>query len=146
MKPVEPNYWQETFLAEVENDLNMPSAMSVVWAMLRAHDCVPTTKLRLLFDFDRILGFDLKSYLQSDLPQHKASSETYLASLPTRITSLVRERESLRAKAEYVQADQIRSEIESAGYTINDTVMAALSCPAVGRRVHCAFKFLRCSR
>src|SRR5437588_2376188 len=95
---VEPNYWQEIFLAEVENDLNMPRAMSVVWGMLRAHDCDPTTKLRLLFDFDRILGFDLKSYLQSDMPQLKADSETYLASLPTAITSLVRERESLRTK------------------------------------------------
>src|SRR6266496_6260169 len=117
-EPIEPNYWQEIFLAEVENDLNMPRAMSVVWTMLRAHDCDPTTKLRLLFDFDRILGFDLKSYLQSDLPQLKTNSEAYLTSLPTAITSLVRERESLRAKGEYFQADQIRSEIESAGYTI----------------------------
>src|SRR6266705_6822282 len=121
IEPVEPNYWQEIFLAEVENDLNMPRAMSVVWAMLRAHDCDPTTKLRLLFDFDRILGFDLKSYLQSDLPQLKANSEKYLASLPTAITSFVRELDSLRAKREYFQADQISSEIESAGYTINDT-------------------------
>ena len=71
-EPVEPNHWQEIFLAEVENDLNMPRAMSVVWAMLRAHDCDPTTRLRLLFDFDRILGFDLKGYLQSDIPGRKA--------------------------------------------------------------------------
>src|SRR2546430_13163949 len=92
IEPVEPNYWQEILVAEVENDLNMPRAMSVVWALLRAHDCDPTTKLRLLFDFDRILGFDLKSYLQSDLPQLNANSETYLASFPTAITSLVLER------------------------------------------------------
>jgi len=142
IEPVEPNYWQEIFLAEVENDLNMPRAMSVVWAMLRAHDCDPTTKLRLLFDFDRILGFDLKSYLQSDLPQLKTNSEAYLTSLPTAITSLVRERESLRAKGEYFQADQIRSEIESAGYTINDT---ANGCIVLPRRLEDEFTVLSSS-
>src|SRR6266550_7367869 len=107
-EPVGANPWRDAFLAQVENDLNIPRAMAIVWTMLRAHDCNPTTKLRLLFDFDRILGFDLKGYLQSDLPQRKADSETYLAALPDGITSLVRERESLRTKGEYVQADQIR--------------------------------------
>jgi cysteinyl-tRNA synthetase len=129
VEPIEPNYWQETFLAEVENDLNMPRAMSVVWAMLRARDCDPTIRVRLLFDFDRILGFDLKNYLQSDQPQRKADSETYLASLPTEITSLVRERESLRRKGDYAQADYIRGEIESAGYTVNDATQGSIVLP-----------------
>ena len=140
--PVEPNYWQEIFLAEVENDLNMPRAMSVVWAMLRAHDCDPTTRLRLLFDFDRILGFDLKSYLQSDMPRRKADSATYLVALPDEITSLVRERESLRTREEFAQADQIRSEIESAGYTINDTPNGGIVLP---RRLEDEFTVLSSS-
>ncbi len=142
IEPIEPNYWQEIFLAEVENDLNMPRAMSVVWAMLRAHDCDPTTKLRLLFDFDRILGFDLKGYLQNDTPARKADSETYLAALPGEITSLVRERESLRTRGEYIQADQIRSEIESAGYTINDTPHGGIVLP---RRLEDEFTVLSSS-
>src|SRR5215471_626175 len=45
-EPLGPDRWREIFLAEVENDLNMPRAMSVVWAMLRANDCDATTKLR----------------------------------------------------------------------------------------------------
>ena len=92
-------------------------------------DCDPTTRLRLLFDFDRILGFDLKGYLQSDAPQRKVDSETYLAALPDEISSLVRERESLRTRGEYVQADQIRSEIKSAGYMINDTPYGGIVLP-----------------
>jgi cysteinyl-tRNA synthetase len=140
--PVELNFWQEIFLAEVENDLNMPRAMSVVWAMLRAHDCDPTTKLRLLFDFDRILGFDLKGYLQNDSAVRKADSETYLAALPGEITSLVRERESLRTRGDYIQADQIRSEIESAGFTINDTPHGGIVLP---RRLEDEFTVLSSS-
>jgi cysteinyl-tRNA synthetase len=142
VESIEPNYWQETFLAEVENDLNMPRAMSIVWAMLRAHDCDPTTRLHLLFDFDRILGFDLKSYLQSDLPQRKADSETYLASLPNEITALVGERESLRSRGDYAQADHIRSEIESAGFTVNDTAQGSIVLP---RRMEDEFTVLSSS-
>src|SRR5260221_256055 len=114
-EPIEPNYWQERFLAEVENDLNMPRAMSVVWAMLRANDCDPTTRVRLLLDFDRILGFDLNGYLQSDLPRRKADSRTYLASVPAEIAVLVQERERLRERGEYARADEIRSKLEAAG-------------------------------
>src|SRR5438067_3446222 len=128
-EPIEPNYWQEKFLAEIENDLNMPRAMSVVWAMLRAHDCDPTTRVRLLLDFDRILGFGLKEYLQSDLPWSKAGSQTYLASLPVEIAALVREREGLRKQGDYAQADRIRRELASSGYTVNDTVQGCLVLP-----------------
>jgi cysteinyl-tRNA synthetase len=141
-EPVAPRDWLDQFLAEVENDLNMPRAMSVVWAMLHARDCDPTTKLRLLFDFDRILGFDLKGYLQSDMPRRKADSATHLAALPGRITSLVRERESLRTRGEFAQADQIRSEIESAGYRINDTPHGCIVLP---RRLEDEFTVLSSS-
>src|SRR5436190_192283 len=142
IEPVEPCYWQEIFLAEVENDLNIPRAMSVVWTMLRAHDCDPTTKLRLLFDFDRILGFDLKGYLLSDMPRRKADAETYLSALPREITSLLRERENLRTRGEYARADQIRSQIESAGYTINDTPHGGIVLP---RRLEDEFTVLSSS-
>ena len=128
-EPVESHYWQEIFLSEVENDLNMPRAMSVVWTMLRAHDCDPTTKLRLLFDFDRILGFGLKNYLESDTAGRKDDSKTYFASLPGNIATLLRERERFRSSAEYVQADQIRNEIKSAGYMINDTPHGSIILP-----------------
>src|SRR5258708_39232928 len=78
-EPIEPNYWQERFLAEVENDLNMPRALSVVWATLRANDCDPTTKIRLLLDFDRILGFALREYLLIAIPERKLDPPTYPA-------------------------------------------------------------------
>jgi cysteinyl-tRNA synthetase len=141
-EPIEPDFWQERFLAEVENDLNMPRAMSVVWAMLRAHDCDPTTRLRLLLDFDRILGFDLKGYLQSDQPRRKTDSQTYLALVPDEIAALVWEREGLRSRGDYAQADHIRQELEHTGYTIEDTVHGPLVLP---RRLEDEFTVLSSS-
>src|SRR5579863_2344925 len=70
-------HWHDTFLVHIENDLNMPRALSVVWAMLRSPQENATTKLRLLLDWDRILGFGLKTYLQSDRPKKKRDPQTY---------------------------------------------------------------------
>jgi Glycosyl transferase family 2 len=97
--------------------------------MLRANDCDPTTRVRLLLDFDRILGFDLNGYLQSDLPRRKADSRTYLASVPAEIAALVQERERLRKRGEYARADEIRSKLESAGYAVKDTAGGSLVLP-----------------
>src|SRR5579864_7545328 len=91
-EPITGHTWQEQFLHEVEHDLNMPRAMAAVWAMLRADDCDPTTRVRLLLDFDRILGFGLKDYLLSDRPRKKTDPLTYLASLPVAIAQQVQER------------------------------------------------------
>ncbi len=120
-EPVEANSWLDAFLAEVENDLNIPRAMAVVWDMLHAHAEHPTTALRLLLDFDRILGFDLKSYLQSDQPRKKKDPEAYLAAVPVGVAAQVREREELRHLSSYQQADQLRQELRSAGYNVRDT-------------------------
>src|SRR5438876_1034453 len=95
--PLETYAWRDAFLAEVEQDLNMPRAMSVVWNMLRSNEVSPTGRVRLLLDWDRILGFDLKNYLQSEEPRKKADPEVYLAKVPSTIAVQVRERERLRA-------------------------------------------------
>src|SRR5437588_4538934 len=95
-EPFEPSSWRTAFLTEVEHDLNMPRAMSVVWAMLRSHEESPTTRVRLLLDFDRILGFGIKEYLQSDRPQKKRDPEVYLEVLPTQVAEQVSTRNTLR--------------------------------------------------
>src|SRR5205085_12082883 len=82
-EPVGAHPWREAFLAQVENDLNIPRAMAIVWKMLRSGEEDPATRLRLLLDFDRILGFDLKNYLQSEQPERKGDPEVYLAAVPS---------------------------------------------------------------
>src|SRR5437660_1422016 len=51
VEPIEANSWRDAFLAEVENDLNFPRAMAVVWNLLRSREEDPATRLRLLLDF-----------------------------------------------------------------------------------------------
>ncbi len=134
--------WQEAFLAEIENDLNIPRAMAAVWEMLRDDELNPTMKVALLLDFDRILGFDLKGYLQSDLPQRKIDTQTYLAAIPSEIAAKVREREALRNRGDYTQADSIREAVEASGYMIQDTEQGSLVQP---RRLEDEFTVLSSS-
>ncbi|GAC1350276.1 MAG: hypothetical protein NVSMB27_31240 [Ktedonobacteraceae bacterium] len=128
-EPPAPHPWRDAFLAEVEQDLNMPRAMSVAWDMLRSNELPPTARVRLLLDFDRILGFDLKSYLQSDQPQQKADPQVYLATVPSEIAAQVHEREALRSRGQYAHADQVRHELNAAGYDLRDTTRGSLVVP-----------------
>ena len=130
-EPFEPsaNEWRDAFLATVEDDLKMPRAMAMVWNMLRSHEYDPITKVRLLFDADRILGFDLKGYLQSDQPEKKTDPQVYLEAVPPTIAAQVGEREDLRQRRDYVPADQIRQEVSSTGYAIRDTRRGPLVLP-----------------
>jgi cysteinyl-tRNA synthetase len=121
--------WQARFLSEVENDLNMPRAMAVVWAMLADETCSPTMRLRLLLDADRILGFGLKAYLQSDAARRKLDPRTYLAAVPAPVAQHVEERAELRRQKRYPQADHLREEIATQGYSLRDTPPGTLVLP-----------------
>ena len=127
--PLEAYAWRDAFLAEVEQDLNMPRAMSVVWNMLRSNELSPTSRVRLLLDWDRILGFDLKNYLQSEEPRKKTDPEVYLAKVPSTIAVQVRERERLRAHRDYARADQVRQVLSAEGFALRDTVPGTLVLP-----------------
>lgn len=129
VEPLEANRWQAAFLAEVENDLNMPRAMAVVWAMLRSQEDDPTTRVRLLLDFDRILGFDLKGYLLSDRPLKKRDPQVYLEAVPAEIARQVREREGLRHASHYEQADLVREDLKLEGFAVRDTAQGTLVLP-----------------
>src|SRR6266567_2434998 len=128
-EPIGANPWRDAFLAQVENDLNIPRAMAIVWNLLRSGEEAPTTRLRLLLDFDRILGFDLKNYLQSEQPERKRDPEVYLAAVPSPVAAQVRERGVLRHGKNYEPADQIRRELKSAGYELRDTARGSLVVP-----------------
>ncbi|MFL5657910.1 MAG: cysteine--tRNA ligase [Ktedonobacteraceae bacterium] len=128
-EPIGANPWRDAFLAEVEDDLKIPRAMAIVWNLLRSREEDPTTRVRLLLDFDRILGFDLKNYLQSEQPERKRDPVVYLAAVPSPVAAQVRERGVLRHGKNYEPADQIRRELKSAGYELRDTARGSLVLP-----------------
>ena len=94
-------------MESVNNDMNFAMGLAVVWEMVKSN--IPDMdKLELLLDWDSILGLDL------------ANVQT-IGEIPEQIKQLVTIRENLRKEGKFVEADQIRMEIEQKGYFVKDT-------------------------
>lgn len=108
--------YEERFLAYINDDMNMPGAMSVVWEIAR--NAKKSIKFAdLLLKFDKVLGLDMKNAENYLLEfKHEESEE-----LPEKIKALVEERKQARAEKNWAKSDEIRDRIISLGYSIKDT-------------------------
>jgi cysteinyl-tRNA synthetase len=52
--------YKAQFTDKLENDLNTPQALAVLWTLVKDKDISPENKLATLLDFDRVLGLGLK--------------------------------------------------------------------------------------
>jgi len=99
--------FKNTFVLAIENDLQTPQAVAVLFTMLKS-DLSESEKLALLTDFDQVLGLNL-------LKQEKEID------IPSDIQKLAEKRRSAKEQKDFAQADALRSEIEKKGYTVEDT-------------------------
>ena len=99
--------YEEAFHKAINDDLNMPLAMSVVW------DVVKNTKkskklAELLRKFDSVLALSLDK--KSDVEE-----------IPEEVIRLAEERLKARAEKNWAESDRLRSEISALGYSIKDS-------------------------
>ena len=108
--------YEERFLAYINDDMNMPGAMSVVWKIAR--NVKKSIKFAdLLLKFDKVLGLDMKNAEKYLVKFKQNDSEE----LPAEIKKLVEERKNARAEKNWAKSDEIRDKIISLGYSIKDT-------------------------
>ena len=101
--------FEKRFLDAINDDLNMPVAMSVVWEVVKMPQ--KSQKLKdLLLKFDQVLGFDLANY--------EAKEEK----LPDEIQDLINQRNEARANKNWQESDRIRDLLIEKGYTVKDTM------------------------
>jgi cysteinyl-tRNA synthetase len=103
--------FRQKFDDAVGNDLNMPQALAVVWEVVKSN-IPPGDKYDLLINFDEVLGLNLK---EAASVTHKVSSMT------SEVEELLVKREAFRAAGKFEEADDVRKQIEEAGYLIEDT-------------------------
>jgi len=102
--------YETKFLKAINDDLNMPTALSVVWKFVRAKDVSDKDKLKLLLKFDEVLGLRLKEVKPA---KKKLSDE---------VKELIKKREQFRKAGKYQEADEIRKRLlEEFGVLIEDT-------------------------
>lgn len=100
--------YEKKFMEAIDDDLNMPRAISIVWDLLKDESISNKEKRKIIFKFDKVLGLDLK----------KADE---FKKAPAKIKALAEARERLRVNKQFTQADALRKEIEALGYTLEDT-------------------------
>ena len=100
--------YEAKFLEAINDDLNMPVAMCVVWEIIK--NPKKSKKLQeLLLKFDEVLGFNLKEYKKQD------------NSLPDEILDLVNQRNEARINKDWTESDRIRDILIDKGYIIKDS-------------------------
>ncbi len=99
--------FKNKFIEAINDDLNMPRALAVIQEMLKSN-IRDTEKRTTILDFDRVLGLGLD---QLD----KAPA------LPEAVQKLVDARIKAREAKDFAASDELRAEIETLGYQVQDT-------------------------
>ncbi len=99
------------FLKAINDDMNMPVAMSVLWDIIKEKE---KSKIfaELILEFDQVLGLDLKKIKKQ---------EKNNLNIPKEIEELIEQREKARKEKNWIVSDKIREEIKEKGYIIKDT-------------------------
>lgn len=101
--------YKQKFLEAINDDLNMPVAMSVIWEIIKN----PTKSKQLadlLLDFDKVLGIKI------DEPLKQKQEE-----LPEEILELIEKRKKARQEKNWALSDELRDKIIEKGYAVKDS-------------------------
>jgi len=103
--------YQQKFKEYLEDDLDTPRALSLLWDIFRDENISNPDKKATILDFDKVLGLGFEN-------SEKKSREEII---PEEIKRLVEKREESRKNKDFKKSDELRKEINSLGYEIKDT-------------------------
>jgi len=101
--------YEKKFLEAINDNLNMPRAIKVFWQVLDDFDFSPKKKIKLLENFDRVLGLGISNVREEEIK------------IPTEVKKLISAREEARKKKMWVEADILRQRIKERGFILEDT-------------------------
>jgi len=99
--------YRKIFKEYINNDLDMPKALALIWQVIRDKNLKNQERNNLLIDFDKIFGFGLDKIKKIVIPQE--------------VRKLVSLRERHRKQKEFKKADTLREKIKFLGWEVEDT-------------------------
>ncbi|MFA6160736.1 MAG: cysteine--tRNA ligase [Patescibacteria group bacterium] len=99
--------FNDEFMSELNDDLNTPAALAVVWNLVKS-DVESSVKASTLLAWDKILGLDLDKYIAKpvEIPEH--------------VKQIAQRRWEARSRQDWPAADQLRNELDSLGWNMED--------------------------
>ena len=104
---IEIQEYDERFNKAINDDLNMPSAMGIVWEIVKKEN-KSKDWAKLLLKFDSVLGIEM------DKKEEKEQ-------VPQEILNLVEERTKARMNKDWTKSDELRDTIKEKGYEVIDS-------------------------
>jgi cysteinyl-tRNA synthetase len=101
--------YKERFLKAIDDDLNIPKAMGIMWEMFKEEKLGSKEKLGLLFDFDKVFGLSLEKVKEEKV------------SVSKEIEALIQQREEARKNKDFKTSDKIRDELKAKGIELIDS-------------------------
>lgn len=100
--------YKKRFTLAINDDLNMPLAMGIVWELIREEKKSPEYA-KLLEEFDEVLGLNLKNYKKKSIE------------IPKDVQNLIEERIEVRKNKDWKKSDTLRDMIKIKGFIVKDT-------------------------
>ena len=95
----------EEFVKAMDDDLNTPKALQVLWKLVR--DEKAHGKYKTIEEIDKVFGLKLLEKEKIDIPEE--------------VKKLAKEREDARKAKDWKKSDEMRDKIKKLGYVVNDT-------------------------
>ncbi len=100
----------QRFVEILNDNVDTPKAIAYMWEILKDEKISQSDKKATIFEFDNVLGFNLKKLVR-DAENIK---------IPKQIIELGNERKIARDNKDFSKSDQIRAQINDLGYIIKD--------------------------
>jgi len=98
--------YRNKFQQYLNDDLDTPRALSLVWDMIKDENMSNADKKATLLDFDKVLGLGFEHIKEEILPEE--------------IIELLKERERARKDKNFEKSDELREKINTLGYEVKD--------------------------
>ncbi|MDD4275589.1 MAG: cysteine--tRNA ligase, partial [Clostridia bacterium] len=100
------------FLDAINDDLNLPKALGIVWEMLKTEEKSEDI-YNLTVEFDSVFGLDLD----------KAEVENQKQEIPQIVVELANQRLLARKNKDFALSDKLREELKQNGYAVKDNAL-----------------------
>ncbi|MCE9585159.1 cysteine--tRNA ligase [Candidatus Nomurabacteria bacterium] len=98
--------YQQKFKDFIEDDLDTPKALTLLWDVLKDENVSPAYKRATVLDFDRVLGLGFEKLTKKIIPEE--------------IKKLAEERNMARINKDFQKSDDLRKQINDLGYEVKD--------------------------
>jgi cysteinyl-tRNA synthetase len=103
---VDKNY-KERFVSFMDDDLNTPQAVALLWELVKDTNISSSDKRATLLDFDKVFGFGLADIKNNEIPEE--------------VQKLLKDRQYARELKDWELGDRLRAKINALGWDVKDT-------------------------